>query len=75
MIMSGLYPNRTGYKALIGKDDEVRLPASIRTFGHDFHAAGYATAIACKWQLGQFDECSDQPIQHGFGGYSMWTWF
>ncbi len=75
MIMSGLYPNRTGFKALIGKDDEVRLPASIRTFGHDFHDAGYATAIAGKWQLGQFDEYPDQPIQHGFDDYSMWTWF
>jgi hypothetical protein len=31
---------------LIGKDDEVRMPSSIRTFGYDFHDAGYATAIA-----------------------------
>lgn len=75
MIMSGLYPNRTGFKALIGKDDEVRLPASIRTFGHDFCDAGYATAIAGKWQLGQFDEYPNQPIQHGFDHYCMWTWF
>jgi hypothetical protein len=30
MLMSGLYPNQTGFKALIGKVDEVRLPASIK---------------------------------------------
>lgn len=75
MLISGFYPNRTGFKALIGKDDEVRMPASIRTFGHDFRDAGYATAIAGKWQLGQFDEYPNQPIQHGFDRYCMWTWF
>ncbi len=75
MLMSGLYPNRTGFTALIGKDDEVRMPASIRTFGHDFRDAGYKTAIAGKWQLGQFNEYPDQPIQHGFDNYCMWTWF
>ncbi|MEL0118692.1 MAG: sulfatase-like hydrolase/transferase, partial [Opitutae bacterium] len=43
MIMSGLYPPRTGFRSLIGKDKGVRMPASIRTFGHDFRDAGYAT--------------------------------
>lgn len=75
MIMSGLYPNRTGFTALIGKDDEVRMPAGIKTFGHYFRDAGYQTAIAGKWQLGQFDEYPDQPKQHGYDHYCMWTWF
>ena len=66
MIMSGLYPNRTGYTALIGKSAGTRLSASIRTFGHDFKAAGYKTAIAGKWQLGKFDEHPNQPVEHGF---------
>ena len=39
MIMSGLYPPRTGFRSLIGKDKGVRMPASIRTFGHDFRDA------------------------------------
>ena len=54
MIMSGLYPNRTGYQALIGKGEDVRLVPEIRTFAHDFRDAGYATAIAGKvaaWQV------------------------
>jgi len=74
MIMSGLYPNRTGYRALIGKGEGVRLVSEIRTFAHDFRDAGYATAIAGKWQLGKFDEYPDQPVEHGFDEYCMWTW-
>lgn len=75
MIMSGLYPNRTGYRALIGKGEGVRLVPEIRTFGDDFRDAGYATAIAGKWQLGKFDECPNQPVEHGFDEYCMWAWF
>ncbi|MEM9369079.1 MAG: sulfatase-like hydrolase/transferase [Planctomycetota bacterium] len=75
MIMSGLYPNRTGYRALIGKGAGVRLVPEIRTFAHDFRDAGYATAIAGKWQLGKFDECPNQPVEHGFDEYCMWTWY
>lgn len=74
MIMSGLYPNRTGFQALIGKGEGVRMPSSIRTFGHYFREAGYRTAIAGKWQLGQFDQSPDQPVEHGFDQYCMWTW-
>ena len=75
MIMSGLYPGRTGFKALIGKGEGVRMPADIKTFGHYFKDAGYETAIAGKWQLGKFDECPDQPREHGFDEYCMWTWY
>ncbi|MEW4486499.1 sulfatase-like hydrolase/transferase [Thalassoglobus sp. JC818] len=74
MIMSGLYPNRTGYRSLIGKGKGIRLVPDIRTFAHDFRDAGYATAIAGKWQLGKFDEYPQQPVQHGFDEYCMWTW-
>lgn len=74
MIMSGLYPNRTGYRALIGKGEGIRLVSKVRTFAHDFRDAGYATAIAGKWQLGKFDEYPNQPVEHGFDEYCMWTW-
>ena len=36
--------------------------------------AGYATAVTGKWQLGKFDEFPDQPVEHGFDEYCMWTW-
>lgn len=75
MIMSGLYPPRTGFQGLIGKGPGVRMPASIKTFGHYFRDAGYQTAIAGKWQLGKFHEFPGQPVEHGFDTYCMWTWF
>jgi len=75
MIMSGLYPNRTGFQNLISKKEGARMPANIRTFGHDLKDAGYKTAIAGKWQLGKFDEHPGQPLEHGFDRYCMWTWF
>jgi len=74
MLMSGLYPKRTGFQGLIDKDEDVRLPSAIKTFGHYFREAGYRTAIAGKWQLGQFDQFPDQPVEHGFDRYCMWTW-
>lgn len=55
MIMTGTYPHRNGFKALIGKRPGLRMPANIPTFGHYFQKAGYKTAIAGKWQLGKFD--------------------
>ena len=74
MLMSGLYPNRTGFQGLLGKGEEKRLPSDIKTFGHYFREAGYQTAIAGKWQLGQFDEFPGQPVEHGFDRYCLWTW-
>ncbi|MEM7474262.1 MAG: sulfatase-like hydrolase/transferase [Planctomycetota bacterium] len=74
MLMSGLYANRTGFRALISKNEGVRLPPSIRTFAHDFRDAGYKTAVAGKWQLGKFNEFPEQLDEHGFDEYCMWTW-
>ncbi len=74
MLMSGLYPNRTGFQRLISKEEGIRLPSSIRTFANDFRDAGYSTAVAGKWQLGKFDEYPAQPVEHGFDEYCMWTW-
>ena len=74
MIMSGTYPNRNGFKALISRSPGSRMPADIKTFGHYFRDTGYKTAIAGKWQLGMFDYSPDQPVEHGFDNYCMWTW-
>lgn len=75
MIMSGLYPQITGHRGLIGKAPEVRMSPEIKTFGHYFRDAGYATAIAGKWQLGQFDTYPDHPVEMGFDQYCLWKWF
>ena len=75
MIMTGTYPHRNGFKALIGKRPGLRMPGNIPTFGHYFKNAGYKTAIAGKWQLGKFDAFPNQPVDHGFDKFCMWTWF
>lgn len=75
MIMTGVYPERAGFNGLMGKKAGTRLPASIPTFGNYFKEAGYATAIAGKWQLGTFDEFPNQPVEHGFDRFCMWTWY
>ncbi len=75
MIMSGMYPNRTGFKALISRsDDSVRMPKELKTIGNYFKENGYRTAIAGKWQLGKFYVYPNQPVEHGFDKYCMWKW-
>ena len=74
MLMTGTYTHRNGFGGLMGKKPGARMPADIPTFGHYFQQAGYKTAIAGKWQLGKFDEFPNQPADHGFNKFSMWSW-
>ncbi|MEM1223219.1 MAG: sulfatase-like hydrolase/transferase [Verrucomicrobiota bacterium] len=76
MIMSGMYPNRTGFTGLISRVDErARMPKKLITIGNYFQENGYKTAVAGKWQLGRFDVYPNQPVEHGFDQYCMWKWF
>lgn len=77
MILTGLHPNRSGFLERLdspldpGKTN--RLPAHLKTIGHVFQSAGYATAIAGKWHLGDFQKYPDQPQAHGFNEYCLWV--
>jgi arylsulfatase A len=77
MILTGLYPNRTGIMERMDSPDDPekknRLPAHIKTFGHVFQEAGYKTAIAGKWHLGDFQSYPDQPNSHGFDEHCLWV--
>lgn len=77
MILTGLYPNRTGIMermdSRLDPDKNNRLPAHIKTIGHMFQEAGYATAIAGKWHLGDFQRYPDQPASHGFDEHCLWV--
>ncbi|MHC4996607.1 MAG: sulfatase-like hydrolase/transferase, partial [Planctomycetota bacterium] len=77
MILTGLLPNRTGFLERLDSphdpDFTNRLPAHIPTFARLFKDAGYATAIAGKWHLGNFNSYPDQPTEHGFDAYALWT--
>ncbi len=76
-ILTGLYPNRTGFLERLDSPDDPaqnnRLPVHLKTFGHVFQDAGYATAIAGKWHLGDFQRYPDQPASHGFDEHCLWV--
>lgn len=78
MILTGLYPNRTGILERVDSPADKkelinRLPVHLKTFGTVFKSAGYATAIAGKWHLGNFRTCPDQPMSHGFDECCLWV--
>ena len=77
MILTGLYPNRTGIMermdSPLDPEKKNRLPVHIKTFGHVFQDAGYKTAIAGKWHLGDFQTYPDQPTSHGFDEHCLWV--
>jgi len=78
MILTGLHPNRSGILERLDsprdrQNGENRLPTHLKTFGHVFQSAGYATAIAGKWHLGDFQKHPDQPTSHGFDEHCLWV--
>ena len=77
MILTGLHPNRTGILERLDSPLDTertnRLPARIPTLAHVFKTAGYVTAIAGKWHLGDFQAHPDQPTSHGFDEHCLWV--
>ncbi|MFO1021723.1 MAG: sulfatase-like hydrolase/transferase [Planctomycetales bacterium] len=75
-LMTGQYGFRTGWIDLIDSNAKrsPHLDPKFKTFGHLLKDAGYATAIAGKWQLAQFDQRPDHPRQCGFEQSSLWSW-
>jgi arylsulfatase A len=77
MILTGLYPNRTGFLERLDSPNDPekknRLPVHLKTFGQVFQEVGYKTAIAGKWHLGDFQTYPDQPTSHGFDEHCLWV--
>jgi arylsulfatase A len=77
MILTGLYPNRSGFLERLDSPLDLeknnRLPVHLKTFGQVFQEAGYKTAIAGKWHLGDFQKYPDQPTSHGFDEHCLWV--
>lgn len=77
MILTGLYPSRTGILERLDSPNDTdktnRLPAHLETIAHAFQNHGYATAIAGKWHLGDFQAHPDQPASHGFDEHCLWV--
>lgn len=66
-LMTGRYGFRTG-------QDWGVLPKDEITFGTVLGNAGYATALAGKWQMNLLGDNPRYPIQQGFQQYSAWAW-
>jgi len=77
MILCGLHPNRSGFlerlDSPLDPERNNRLPVHLKTLGHVFQSAGYKTAIAGKWHLGDFQRYPDQPESHGFDEHCLWV--
>src|SRR6187455_937332 len=59
-LMTGRYGFRTGWTQLIESGtDEYFDPKKEKTFGAMMKEAGYATGLAGKWQLAQFEKHPD----------------
>ncbi|MBP8256268.1 MAG: sulfatase-like hydrolase/transferase, partial [Opitutaceae bacterium] len=75
MMLSGQYPGRTGW---IEHYDVPRWggaglqPSRIETWPKLYHANGYATAIAGKWQINDLRAPVDILQQHGFDHHCVW---
>ena len=69
-ILSGLYPYQLGNPewGTYPPDEEAK------TFANLFKNAGYATAIAGKWQIGLLREDLQQPFRMGFEEYCLFGW-
>ena len=73
-LMTGLYPFRTGWTKNLWElpKDKRRLDPSIRTFSQTLRKAGYATAVAGKWQLARLDDRPGHPHDAGFDEYCLY---
>ncbi|MFP4055256.1 MAG: sulfatase-like hydrolase/transferase [Candidatus Brocadiia bacterium] len=66
-IMTGRYGFRTG-------GGWGTIPAHEKTFGHVLGDAGYATAIAGKWQMCLFKRNPDHAAEMGFDQSCLFGW-
>jgi arylsulfatase A len=72
-ILTGRYPFRTGWIDNAGPLSPPSLLASEPTFARTLRDAGYATAIAGKWQLGSIAERPSMPQESGFDESCCWS--
>lgn len=69
-LLTGRYPFR------IRDSEWGTFPSELEkaTFAHTLGAAGYATAIAGKWQLTMLQDDTEHPHRLGFDDYCLFGW-
>ncbi len=78
-LMTGRYGYRTSWINLIGRGSSEEVndyfdPKKEITFGRVLKNAGYATAIAGKWQLCEFQKHPEHLKECGFDQSLCWAW-
>ncbi len=78
-LMTGRYGFRTSWVNLIGRGEKEEVndyfdPKKETTFGRMLKDAGYATAIAGKWQLCDFPSHANHLQECGFDRSLCWAW-
>lgn len=74
-LMTGRYGFHTGWTKLIdGGTDEFFDFRKEKTFGALLKEAGYATGLAGKWQLAQFEKHPNHVRDCGFDESCCWAW-
>lgn len=71
-LMTGRYATRTGVYTVVRPHARWGLPLNERTLASALHAAGYETAIAGKWHLGEFERAyvpTSRGFDHQYGHY------
>lgn len=69
-LLTGQYPFRLGHPEW----GTFPRSAEERTLANVLHRAGYATAIAGKWQLALLKDDLEQPHRMGFDEYCLYGW-
>ena len=72
-ILTGRYPFRTGWIDNAGPLSPRLLRPTEPTFARTLRDAGYATAMAGKWQLGSLAEHPNMPQDSGFTESCLWS--
>jgi arylsulfatase A len=75
-VMTGQYPVGNGWPDGIWTKPRAEqfLDPGTYTFARMLKDAGYATAVAGKWQLARFEDRPDHPSRLGFDRHCLWTW-
>jgi arylsulfatase A len=75
-LMTGRYPQRTGWYNFIGRETtrKDRLSADEITFADVLKSNGYRSGLAGKWQLGRAGVHPTTILDSGFDEYFSWAW-
>jgi arylsulfatase A-like enzyme len=75
-IMTGTYPGFAGVRHVLSKwDDDIYLnPKKFNSFANQLNKAGYATAIAGKWNVSWLER-KDTVKAFGFDEHCLWQMY